>query len=229
LLFAVCLGSVAGLWYLSSLSRYFVHATALDSTRMEIGMLEEVNTFYSEIVDRVDGTKTKVTHEYTKTKNALPLPATFTIDAGQRISRAQTGMEVRLYSDYPWRPDGGPKDDFERTTLRVLAQKVRDQDADLSHHEFTEIDGQPFLRFAKGQLMKQSCVSCHNGDTASPKRDWRQGDLVGVLVINRPLDRDIARTHSGLYSAFLLMGTVVFALLFVSLGFVIHTRMKSAS
>src|SRR5262249_52918546 len=111
LLFAVCLGSVAGLWYLSSLSRYFVHATALDSTRMEIGMLEEVNTFYSEIVDRVDGTKTKVTHEYTKTKNALPLPATFTIDAGQRISRAQTGMEVRLYSDYPWRPDGGPKDD----------------------------------------------------------------------------------------------------------------------
>jgi eukaryotic-like serine/threonine-protein kinase len=229
LLLAVCVGSAAGFWYLSSLSRYFVQSTALDSTRMEIGMLEEVNTFYSEIVDRVDWKKTPVTHEYLKVKNALPLPATFTIDAGQRISRTQTGMEVRVYSDHPWRPDGGPRDDFERTTLDILAQKVRDQDADLSYHEFTEIEGKPFLRYAKGQVMQQSCVSCHNGHIASPKRDWRQGDLVGVLLINRPLDRDIARTNSGLYSAFLLMGVIVFVLLVLCFSFVFHARLKSAS
>src|SRR5204863_4468789 len=78
ILLAVCLGSAAGFWYLSSLSRYFVEATALDSTRMEIAMLEEVNAFYSEIVDRVDWSKTPVTHEYTKRKNAIPLPATMT-------------------------------------------------------------------------------------------------------------------------------------------------------
>jgi serine/threonine protein kinase len=228
LLIAVCVGSAAGFWYLSSLSRYFVQSTALDSTRMEIGMLEEVNTFYSEIVDRVDWKKTPVTHEYTKVKNALPLPATFTIDAGQRISKAQTGMEVRLYSDHPWRQDGGPKDDFERTTLRVLSQKITDRDTDLSYHEFTQIAGRPFLRYAKGQVMKQSCVQCHNGSKESPKRDWSEGDLVGVLVINRPLDQDIARTHSGLYGAFLLMGGVVFVLVVLSLGFVVRSRWKSA-
>jgi hypothetical protein len=193
---------------------------------MEIGMLEEINNFYSEIVDRVDRKRTAVTHEYMKRHNALPLPATFTIDAGQRISKAQTGMEVRLYSDHPWRPDGGPKDDFERKTLQVLAQKVHDHNADLTHHEFTEIDGRPYLRFAKGQLMQQSCLGCHN-DKSSPKQGWRPGDLVGVLVINRPLESDIARTESGLYGSFLLMGVVILALVVLCVGFVIRARLKS--
>jgi tRNA A-37 threonylcarbamoyl transferase component Bud32 len=228
LLLAVCLGSAAGFWYLSSLSRYFVEATALDSTRMEINMLEEVNAFYSEVVDRVDRTKTPVTHEYRKHKNALPLPATFTIDAGERISKAQSGMQVRLYGDQPWREGGGPKDVFERRTLQVLSEKVHRQDADLAYYEFTEIEGQPFLRYAKGQLMQQSCVNCHNGDETSPKRDWRAGDLAGVLVINRPLDRDIARTHSGLHGAFLLMGTIAGLLLLVSLGFLVRSRIRSS-
>jgi tRNA A-37 threonylcarbamoyl transferase component Bud32 len=227
LLLAVCLGSAAGFWYLSSLSRYFVEATALDSTRMEIAMLEEVNAFYSEIVGRLDWNKITVTHEYATRKNALPLPATFTIDAGQRISKAQTGMQVRLYSDHPWRADGGPKDVFEQKTLEVLSQKAQQKDADLAFHEFTEINGRPFLRYAKGQLMQESCVKCHNGEKTSPKRDWREGDLAGVLVITRPLDRDIARTHSGLEGAFLLMGITAVLFVALCLAFLVRSRMKS--
>ena len=53
--------------------------------------------------------------------------------------------------------------------------------------------------------MKESCVKCHNAHDKSPKKDWKEGDLVGVLLITRPLDRDIARTQSGLKSAFVLM------------------------
>src|SRR5262249_24522099 len=123
LLLAVCMGSAAGFWYLSSLSLYFVQAAALDSTAMEIAMLDEVNAFYSDVVDRIDGNKTPVTHEYAQRKDALPLPATFIIDVGQRISKAQTGMQVRLYSDHPWRRDGGPRDAFEQLSLDVLADK----------------------------------------------------------------------------------------------------------
>jgi tRNA A-37 threonylcarbamoyl transferase component Bud32 len=223
-LLAVCLGSAAGFWYLSSLSRYFVEATALDSTRMEIAMMEEMNAFYSEIVDRVDWTKTQVTHEYAARKNALPLPATFTIDAGRRISKAQSGMQVRLYSDHPWRRDGGPRDDFERDALRVLTEKAKQKDGELAFHVFADIDGRPFLRYAKGQLMQQSCVNCHNGDKSSPKRDWQGGDLAGVLVINRPLDRDIARTDSGLHGAFLLTGAIGVLFLSLCLGLLIRSR-----
>jgi eukaryotic-like serine/threonine-protein kinase len=225
LLLAVCLGSAAGFWYLSSLSRYFVQATALDSTRMEIGMLEEMNAFYSEIVDRVDGNKTPVTHEYATRPNAIPLPATLTIDYGQRISKTELGMQVRLYSNYPWRKEGGPKDGFERKALDVLTEKAKE--GELIFYEFTDIDGRPFLRYAKGQLMKQSCVKCHNSDKASPRRDWREGDLVGVLAITRPLDRDIARTQSGLQLAFLVTGIIALVFVGLCLGFLVRARMKS--
>src|SRR5262245_24857227 len=231
-LVAVCLGSAAGFWYLSSLSRYFVQATALDSTRMEIAMLEDVHAFYSDIVDRVDWNKTAVTHEYAKRKNAMPLPATFIIDVGQRITKTQSGMQVRVYSDHPWRSDGGPKDAFERRTLEVLTEKAREKhhqkNVDVAYHEFTDIDGRPFLRYAKGQLMQQTCVKCHNGDPLSPKRDWQEGDLVGVLVINRSLDNDIARTHSGLHGAFLVMGMSALGLVGLCFAFLIRSRMKAA-
>ncbi len=76
--------------------------------------------------------------------------------------------------------------------------------------------------------MKQSCVKCHNSDKASPKLDWHEGDLAGVLLINRPLDRDIARTRSGLKGAFLLMGAIAVALVGLSLGFLVRSRWKAA-
>jgi hypothetical protein len=113
--------------------------------------------------------------------------------------------------------------------VEVLSRKARQKNEDLTFHEFSDIDGRPSLRFAKGQLMQQSCVNCHNGDKISPKRDWKEGDLVGVLVITRPLDRDIARTHSGLRGAFLLMGTIAVLLVSLCLGFLVRSRMKSTA
>jgi eukaryotic-like serine/threonine-protein kinase len=229
LLLALCLGSAAGFLYLSSLSRYFVEATALDSTRMEIAMLEEVAAFYNEIVDRVDLEKTPVTHLYATEKYAIPPQATFTLDLGQRISKSEAGMQVRLYSDYPWRPDGGPKDSFEQKALVVLAEKAKRKNEELNYYEFTEMDGRPFLRYAKGRLMEPSCINCHNKDSASPKKDWREGELAGALVIYRPLERDIARTQSGLKGAFLLMGTVAVLLVGLCFGFLVRARLQGAA
>ena len=66
------------------------------------------------------------------------------------------------------------------------------------------------LRYARAQVMKQSCVECHNSSLSSPKRDWVEGDVAGVLAITRPLRRDIRTTRAGLRSAFNAMaGTTV--------------------
>ena len=58
---------------------------------------------------------------------SLPLPATFAIDLGERISRRSPGMEVRVYSRYPWpgRKDGGPQDEFDVAALRVAGSARR--------------------------------------------------------------------------------------------------------
>jgi serine/threonine protein kinase len=208
LLAAVTIGSVLGLSYLTRLSSYFVRETALDSARMEADMLETVNNYYSDVLNRLNTKEISITHEYATQKNALPLPATFMIDACERISKTESGLQFRLYSNYPWREGGGPKDDFQREALAILTERSRQPDAPrpLEHHEFVTVAQSPLLHYARGQIMQESCVKCHNSHPKSPKKDWKEKDLVGVLLITRPLERDIRRTESGLSSAFVLMG-----------------------
>ena len=233
LLFAVPVASIAGFSYLFHLSEQFVRATALESARMEADMLEEINNFYSELVDQLDSSQVQVTTEYTTTPHTLPLPATFLIDAGERISRSETGMQVRLYSQFPWREGEGPKDTFERTALRRLEaaaerKKTAGETAERSYHEFTVGRGQPsVLRYARAQIMTESCLKCHNDSDSSPKRNWQVGDLAGVLEITRPLERDIQRTQAKMRGAFHLMSVLSIGLVALTLVLFRATRPKS--
>ena len=155
--------------------------------------------------------------------DAGPLPATFTIEAGKRISRLKTGMQVRLFSDFPfpWRTDGGPQDGFEHKALAILRENPGE-----AHHEFTEIDGRPQLRYATARVMQPSCISCHNTHADSPKRDWVVGDVRGVLEIIRPLDLDQAQVRAGLRGSFILVGVVSVALLAVAVAILFGGRRR---
>jgi adenylate cyclase len=56
--------------------------------------------------------------------------------------------------------------------------------------------------------MQSSCVSCHNTHPDSPKKDWKVGDVRGVLEIITPLDRYINQTRKGLSGLTALLGTM---------------------
>jgi serine/threonine protein kinase len=215
LLVAVSLGSAFGLWHLSRLSEQLVKSTALESAAQQSEMLDVVNALYSsQVVDRVQSHGIVVTHDYASRSGAIPLPATFTIESGQRIGeRSKTGMLFRLYSDHPFRSreGGGPRDDFERLALADLASQP-----DSPVYRFGTYQGRPALRYATARRMEANCISCHNNDPNSTKRDWKEGEVGGVLEIIRPLDSDIARTRQGLRGTFVLMAVVSVALLLLS-------------
>ena len=73
--------------------------------------------------------------------------------------------------------------------------------------------------------METNCIGCHNNDPNSTKRDWKPGEVAGILEIIRPLDRDIARTHQGLRGTFVLMAAVSATLLALS-GLVLVVRSR---
>jgi hypothetical protein len=164
--------------------------------------------------------KAVVTHDYAARHDALPLPATLTIDLGRRISeRSASGMQVRLYSDYPWkfRKDGGPTDDFERDALARLRRTPEEP-----VYRFEEYQGRPVLRYAVARRLRESCLGCHNKDTVnSPKLDWKVGDVRGVVEIIRPLDRDAERARAGLRETFVLVGVVAGSLLGLTVAFAV--------
>ena len=94
-------------------------------------------------------------------------------------------------------------------------------------YRFEAFQGRPSLRYATARRMQTDCIGCHNNDTNSTKRDWKAGDVGGVLEIVRPLDRDIARTREGLQGTFVLMAVVSGALLGLS-GLVLVVRGRRA-
>src|SRR5204862_4243957 len=104
LLAALSLGSGVGLWHLTRLNERLVRSTALEGAAQQAETLECLNDVYSEAVDRAMPKGVPVTHDYATRKGAMPLPATLTMDLGKHISeRSESGMQVRLYSDHPWK------------------------------------------------------------------------------------------------------------------------------
>ncbi len=205
LLAAGVLTPIVALILQSLLSARLVRSSALESAAQQADLLEHANNQYSLIVQRVEQAHYPVNKMVPPTPDTVPLsiPATFLHDVGEELHQdSKTGIQVRQYSDYPfpWRTTGGPHDDFERNALLRL-RKSSGLD---TVHEFAEIDGEPVVRYAQAHIMKQSCVDCHNTHPLSTRKDWKVGDVRGVLEIIRPLKNDEARVTQALQLTLLL-------------------------
>jgi serine/threonine protein kinase len=214
LLAASLLAPVVALIALSLLSSRLVRSSALESAAQQAELLEKANNEYSRIVERVEKANYPVNKTVPPTPGTVPLsiPATFLHDvAAQLAHKGRTGVKVRQYSDrpFPWRTDGGPRDGFEREALRRLRQSKGQETV----HEFSEVGGRRVVRYAQARVMERSCVECHNSHPQSPRKNWQEGDVRGVLEIIRPLDQDEARIGEALHLA-LLFSAVVSGMLF---------------
>jgi serine/threonine protein kinase len=213
LLAAGLLAPAVALITMSLLSARLVRSIALESAAQQAELLEEATKEFSRNVQRVEQARFTVNKTVPPTPGTVPLsiPATFLHDVGLELERTgRTGVKVRQYSDYPfpWRTDGGPRDDFEREALR----RLRLNKGQAAVHEFTEVGGQRVVRYAQARVMERSCVECHGTHDQSPRRDWQVGDVRGVLEVIRPLDSDEARVRQALRLA-LLVSLIVSALL----------------
>jgi class 3 adenylate cyclase len=211
-------GLIGALYNMSRLSSDLIQSQAIQSSALYAQAIKEARTLYSgNAVTRAKSIPgISVTHNYLSTPGAIPLPATYLIELSKSISQQNPGMSVRLFSDlpFPWRQDeGGARDEFEQAALAYLRQHPKEQFVRVENFQ-----GRPSLRYAEADVMKPSCVECHNTHPDSPKGDWKVGDVRGVLEITRPLDSFIAQTRSGLQGTFLMLaGLLLLALTGIAL------------
>jgi signal transduction histidine kinase/CheY-like chemotaxis protein len=202
-----CAATAATLWHLSRLSWRLVESSALQAASQYADSLREIRRLYtSDVTDRLQGHGIEVTHDYATKEGAIPLPATFAMELSERISQQNSGMRARLYSDFPfpWRKDGGPRDNFEKEAIREVRRNP-----DRPFYQFEDFQGRQSLRYVVAdQRMTAGCVACHNSHPDSPRKDWKLGDVRGFLEITRPLDSIIAQTHAGLRETFALMAII---------------------
>jgi len=191
-------------WHVTRLQSDLMQTMALTNADLYTQAIAEFRTLYTkDVVERVRAQGIEVTHDYEGKKKAIPLPATLSMKLGQSIGAHREGAETRLYSAYPfpWRKEhGGLKDDFGREAWEFLTQNPNQ-----TFFRFEEFKGRPSLRYATADLMRPSCVDCHNHHPDTPKNNWKENDVRGVLEIIHPMDTMVDAAHTGTKETFVLM------------------------
>lgn len=180
--------------------------------------LNTFHSFYStEVVSRVKSNGGVISADYRNIPGAIPVPATFSIELANAITKAESGVTTRLYSNFPFstREDGGPTDEYESlalSTLRFADDKTQ------AFIRYETLNNQLTLRFSKALIMKESCVNCHNSHPDSTKKDWKVGDVRGARVINIPLNhaQDTARNGWLMTLAVMMaMGSILLTFIYI--------------
>jgi len=197
----------AAVWHVSQLQSQLIESSAVKNARSFSNALTEFRTLYtSEVVATARQHGLEITHDYATKENAIPLPATLSMLLGKQLGEHTSDSKAQLYSPYPfpWRQKtGGLRDQF-----MVQAWKFLSQNPDKPFYRFIERDGHKQLRYATADVMRATCVQCHNEHPDTPKNDWETGDLRGVLEVDFPLDQVIAQTRTDLKGTSAIFGAI---------------------
>lgn len=210
------------IWHASNLNQVLALQHARDMTQ---ALTVFRNTYSSEVVGRLDPESgTVVSHDYRSTDHAIPLPATLSIELAEELSRLGLGSDFRLVSEFPfpWRSDR-LLSKFEKSALQQFADGRQE---DVSR--LIDADGTDTLAFARAVIMEETCVSCHNTDPLSPKKDWKIGDVRGIQVVTVPLQTPSLFGPTGLLQIIAFM-VVAFAIAILLLGRLIHRSRRDLS
>lgn len=205
-----CVGVGIAMASMSELSSTLIESHALQNATLYAQSIKEARTLYSsDVINPLNSAKLiNFTHDYNPTKTTVPVPATFLIELGKHITNKNPEVAVRLYSDYPFpwrREEGGARDDFERQAIKYLTQNPTQK-----FFRSEDFHGKPAFRYAEADILGSSCVNCHNTNSLSPKKDWKVGDVRGILEITQPLDTITQKTRGGLKNLFLLLAGLSF-------------------
>ena len=156
-----------------------------------------------------------VSSTYHDQERAIPLHFTFIKEATQAIG-AGGALTIELVSTRPVNPNNLPKDEFQRQALAQFSKG-----SETSFHSFEVYNGKISVRYMIPDIAtSQTCVDCHNANPASPKRDYKIGDVAGGLEIIIPIERELAAAMNDIWRAIAFGFVIVLAMGLVGLAFI---------
>ncbi|MBF0383418.1 MAG: response regulator [Magnetococcales bacterium] len=213
LIISFSLISVGMVWSLFKAQSDLVRSSAMQNAVVLSSALQEFRTLYSsEVVESAVEHGMVATHDYQDKHGTIPLPATLAILFGEKIGTDLSGAKAHLYSPFPfpWRKKDNK---FNSTFQKQAWQFLKDNPGD-AFHKIETVNGKKLFRYAVADVMYSSCVNCHNNHPQSPKKDWKNGDLRGILEVDLPLEELNALSWSHLKQTTILIFFTIFLLLF---------------
>lgn len=169
-------------------------ATAVENAKATINQYKLLRAYYAKnvISKAKHDSELKISFEHKDQEGTIPLPATMIHDLSKQLKESGEGVELKLYSNYPFPNRNDRKlDEFGSKALAALEANPDEAFVleDLAH-------GHQQVRVAiADKMVGQSCVDCHNSRPDTPKADWQLGDVRGVLEVTTPIDESVARSE----------------------------------
>jgi methyl-accepting chemotaxis protein len=200
---------ITSLYVSRSLERNTVE-TAEDSAKSTIEQYKLLRAYYTkEVAGKVkakDAMKVDWQHDDADT---IPLPATMIHDLSKALESSGSGIRLSLYSDKPF-PNRASRrlDQFQQDALAHFKQNP-----DGTYSKVFMDKGSEHVRVGVAdKLVAESCVKCHNSRPDSPFKEWKIGDVRGVLEVQVPIKKQVEANSSlifGIISFF--SGSTAFA------------------
>jgi len=221
------LGLVLSIIYIPNIMEKNIVSGAIETAETNVKQFKVLRKYYvNNVIKKVlKNSDIKGSYEHKNDPNAIPLPATLIHDLSQELSKA--GTSLKLYSAFPF-PNRSKRvnDDFANKAWQALSNNTEQ-----SFTKVETINGNVTVRVAVADTMvSEACVSCHNSHPLTPKKDWKLGDLRGVLEIDIPITSQLAKGHqlSNIILTGIIIGTLVItAIFFLSYQMFIQKKLIS--
>jgi signal transduction histidine kinase len=202
------IAAVAAIWFIVP-RKIADNATdqAVLAGRTIAAQFKTLREYYTEnVVDKIlsEGTFRVSSHHKGDAK-AIPLPATMILDLSAMLAKQNTA--ISLYSKFPF-PNRQDRllDSFQQEAWDFLTRNPQET---FARHEM--LDGKQVVRVAVADTMVvQACVNCHNTIAESPKKDWKLGDVRGVLEVTSVIDAELA--NGAALSRSIIVGAILVGL-----------------
>lgn len=171
--------------------------------------------YNSTVVKRALESGLTVSSTYQNKDRSIPVHTTFMKEAGQTLG-VEGSLQMELVSLTPINQANAPRDAFQREALDRFVKG-----SDTSSHSFGDHKGKESLRYMIPDIAtSQTCVDCHNTQAASPRKDYRIGDVIGGLEIILPIESEMAAAMDDIWRSIAYGFIVVLAMGLVGLAFI---------
>lgn len=138
-----------------------------------LATVKAIRTVYSKAIEeQVRKAGVTPSEHWQEDNHAIMLNAQFVKTAGSEIK----DFELRLIGLAPINKANLPKTQAEVDALRKMMDNPELK-------VLTFADGTQFKGLAADYAIGQACVDCHNAHPSSPGKDFKQGDLMGAIVV----------------------------------------------
>lgn len=178
----ILFGALGIIWYMvPAMIADNIRADAVRSAEETANQFKTLRGYYTEyVVKKALATRAlKPAIDHKTDPGAIPLPATFIHDMGALLENRD--ISVKLYSPYPF-PNRAARD-LDSFQTEAWSQVTFNPEKSFVREEI-DAAGRVIVRVGIADRMTtQACVDCHNERADTPRKNWRLGDVRGVLEV----------------------------------------------